>query len=96
MKSALNSGSRDAASQAQYGPKGRLIIPRRYRARLKGRQRVFVSELADGSIVIRPGRSILHLAGSLKLARPLLSPSEEMRRIHAERASRAIANLSRK
>ena len=61
--------------------KGQLTIPKRFRQRMKltGRRRVVIEQLKDGSVLIRPVRSILCLAGSLTSKRPLLSPKEERR-----------------
>lgn len=59
--------------------KGQLTIPKKFRQRLQltGRRRVTVEQLKDGTILIRPIRSILHLAGTIELKGPLLSPREE-------------------
>ena len=70
--------------------KGQVTIPKKYRQRMKltGRRTVFVEQLEDGTVVIRPARSVLNLAGSLSLKRPLLSPEEERRAVHKQIAER--------
>jgi hypothetical protein len=52
-------------------------------------QDVEVDQRPDGSVIVRPVASILDLAGSVTLHRPLLSPQEERRqaRLHMARQS---------
>ncbi len=61
--------------------KGQLTIPKRFRKRMKlsGRRRVVIEQLKDGTVVVRPVRSLMDLAGSMTPARPLLSPKAERR-----------------
>lgn len=61
--------------------KGQITIPRFFRRRmaLTGKQEVEVDQLPDGSVVVRPVASILEIAGSVVLRRPLLSSQEERR-----------------
>lgn len=73
--------------------KGQLTIPHIFRKRmaLTRKQEVEVDQLSDGSVVVRPVSSILDLAGSVTLNRPLLTPQEERRRarkIMAEQAAK--------
>jgi len=64
--------------------KGQLTIPKQFRQRMKltGRRRVVIEQLDDGTVLIRPVRSVLHLAGTLSLKRPLLPPQQERREAH--------------
>jgi AbrB family looped-hinge helix DNA binding protein len=66
--------------------KGQLTIPKSYRQRMRltGRRRVYVEQLDDGTVLIRPAKSVLHLAGTLGLKRPLLNPEEEKREMHRQ------------
>jgi bifunctional DNA-binding transcriptional regulator/antitoxin component of YhaV-PrlF toxin-antitoxin module len=72
--------------------KGQLTIPLAYRRRmnLTGRQRVHLDQLADGTVVIRPAPSILPLAGTLPLRRPLAAPERERQEVHQQRARRSL------
>jgi AbrB family looped-hinge helix DNA binding protein len=61
--------------------KGQITIPKQFRQRMKltGRRRVTVEQLRDGTIMIRPVRSILNLAGTISLKRSLLPAQQERR-----------------
>lgn len=71
--------------------KGQITIPQIFRQRmsLTGKQEVEVGQLPDGSVVVRPVSSILDLAGSVTLSRPLLSPQEERRQARQSMARQA-------
>jgi len=56
---------------------------------LTGKQEVEVDQLPDGSVIVRPVASILDLAGSITLKRPLLSPQEERRQARRGMARQA-------
>jgi len=64
--------------------KGQLTIPKQFRQRMKltGRRRVVIEQLKDGTVLIRPVRSVLHLAGTLTLKKNLLPPQQERREVH--------------
>jgi bifunctional DNA-binding transcriptional regulator/antitoxin component of YhaV-PrlF toxin-antitoxin module len=64
--------------------KGQVTVPQRFRRRMKltGRRSVVVDQLADGAIVIRPAKSILHLAGSVPTRSSKLTVEEERHAIH--------------
>jgi hypothetical protein len=64
--------------------------------KLTGRRSVIVDQLPDGSIIIKPAKSILHLAGSLKAKRSLLAPEEERREVHAAMAREIASKLRRR
>jgi bifunctional DNA-binding transcriptional regulator/antitoxin component of YhaV-PrlF toxin-antitoxin module len=75
-------------SKATISSKGQVTIPVAFRKALlptRNRQ-VSIEQLPDGTVQIRPIRSILELAGCLQTKRPLLSVREERRA-----AARAIA-----
>ena len=74
--------------KATISSKGQVTIPVAFRRRLKltRNRQVQIEQLADGTVQIRPIRSILELAGCLKTNRPMLSVREERRA-----AARAIA-----
>lgn len=57
---------------------------------LTSSQEVVVDQLADGSVIVRPVASILDLAGSVTLKRPLL-PAQEERRQARQRMARQAA-----
>lgn len=78
--------------------KGQLTIPKHFRQRMKltGRQRVILDQLADGTVVVRPARSILHLAGSVPAHVPPLSVQEERDAIHQAMAERSKGKDDRK
>jgi hypothetical protein len=61
---------------------------------LTGARVVEMEQLGDGSVVIRPVRSILDLAGQLHAAGPLLSVKKEQRRSHAAMADRSRIDQS--
>jgi len=63
--------------------KGQLTIPKKFRLRMKltGRRSVLVEQRPDGIILVRPVRSVLQLAGTLSLKRPLLTPEQERRAV---------------
>ena len=71
--------------------KGQVTIPQIFRRRmpLTGKQEVEVDQLPDGSVIVRPVASILNLAGSIALNRPLLSPREERRQARKAMAEQA-------
>jgi AbrB family looped-hinge helix DNA binding protein len=71
--------------------KGQLTIPQVFRKRmtLTRNQEVEVDQLPDGSVVVRPVASILNLAGSITLNRPLLSPQDERRQARQSMARQA-------
>ena len=64
--------------------KGQVTVPQRFRARMKltGRRSVVVDQLPDGAVVIRPAKSILHLAGSVPARHPKMTVEEERNAIH--------------
>ena len=64
--------------------KGQVTVPQRFRRRMKltGRRSVVVDQLADGAVVIRPAKSILHLAGSVRAGATKLTIEEERQAIH--------------
>ena len=64
--------------------KGQLTIPKQFRQRMKltGRRRVVIEQLKDGTVLIRPVRSVLHLAGTLNLKKNLLPPQQERREVY--------------
>lgn len=70
--------------------KGQLTIPKKFRQRMKltGRRRVIIEQLKDGSVLIRPMQSIMHLAGSIALKRPLLPPELERREFMLEQLAK--------
>lgn len=70
-------------SKATISSKGQVTIPRRFRERmsLTDQRQVEMEQLADGAVILRPIRSILHLAGQLKLNKPLLPPEQERRQV---------------
>jgi bifunctional DNA-binding transcriptional regulator/antitoxin component of YhaV-PrlF toxin-antitoxin module len=70
--------------------KGQVTVPQRFRRRMKltGRRRVVVEQRADGAVVIRPARSILHLAGSVPARNSKLTVEEERRAIHQHMVKR--------
>lgn len=55
---------------------------------LTGQRQVEMEQREDGAVIIRPIRSILHLAGCLKTGKPLLSPEAERREVHKVMAER--------
>lgn len=61
--------------------KGQVTVPKQFRQRMKltGRRAVVVDQRADGAVVIRPVRSILHLAGAFERQGKTLSTKEERR-----------------
>ena len=71
--------------------KGQLTIPQIFRKRmtLTRKQEVEVDQLPDGSVIVRPVASILDLAGSITLNRPLLSPQEERQQARQSMARQA-------
>jgi bifunctional DNA-binding transcriptional regulator/antitoxin component of YhaV-PrlF toxin-antitoxin module len=71
--------------------KGQITIPQIFRKRmpLTGKQEVEMDQLADGSVIVRPVQSILDLAGSIALGRPLLTPQEERRQARQSMARQA-------
>jgi len=71
--------------------KGQITIPQIFRKRmpLTGKQEVEVDQLPDGSVIVRPVASILDLAGSIALHRPLLSPQAERRQARLGMARQA-------
>ena len=64
--------------------KGQVTVPQRFRRRMKltGRRSVVVDQLADGAVVIRPAKSIMHLAGSVPARSVKLTVEEERNAIH--------------
>ena len=64
--------------------KGQVTVPQRFRRRMKltGRRSVIVDQLTDGAVVIRPAKSILHLAGSVPARSAKLTVDEERHAIH--------------
>ncbi|MBL4701682.1 AbrB/MazE/SpoVT family DNA-binding domain-containing protein [bacterium AH-315-I18] len=66
-------------SKATVSSKGQITIPRRFRERmsLTDQRQVEMEQLDDGAVIIRPIRSIMHLAGQIKINKPLLSVTEE-------------------
>ena len=68
-------------SKARISSKGQVTIPRRFRERMQltDQQQVEMEQLEDGAVIIRPIRSILHLAGRFKTGKPLLPPDAERR-----------------
>jgi bifunctional DNA-binding transcriptional regulator/antitoxin component of YhaV-PrlF toxin-antitoxin module len=64
--------------------KGQVTVPQRYRRRMRltGRRNVSIEQRPDGSVVIRPAKSILRLAGSVRPRVPRLSIEEERKAIH--------------
>ena len=71
--------------------KGQLTIPQAFRKRmaLTRKQEVEVDQLPDGSVIVRPVASILDLAGSITLNRPLLPPKEERQQARQSMARQA-------
>jgi bifunctional DNA-binding transcriptional regulator/antitoxin component of YhaV-PrlF toxin-antitoxin module len=71
--------------------KGQITIPQVFRQRmpLTGKQEVEVDQLSDGSVIVRPVTSILDLAGSIALKRPLLPPQKERRQARRAMAEQA-------
>ena len=71
--------------------KGQITIPQAFRQRmpLTPKQEVEVEQLPDGSVLVRPVASILALAGSVTLRRPLLAPPEERRQARLSMARQA-------
>jgi bifunctional DNA-binding transcriptional regulator/antitoxin component of YhaV-PrlF toxin-antitoxin module len=71
--------------------KGQLTIPQVFRKHmtLTRRQEVEVEQLPDGSVIVRPVASILDLAGSISLNRPLLPPQEERQQARQRMARQA-------
>jgi bifunctional DNA-binding transcriptional regulator/antitoxin component of YhaV-PrlF toxin-antitoxin module len=71
--------------------KGQLTIPQAFRKRmpLTRKQEVDIEQLEDGSVVVRPVASILELAGSVRLNRPLLTPQQERQQARHGMAHRA-------
>jgi len=65
--------------------KGQITIPQRFRERmnLSPSREVELEQLDDGSVLVRPKKSIMRLAGSLKPKGPVL-PFKEERRIARE------------
>jgi bifunctional DNA-binding transcriptional regulator/antitoxin component of YhaV-PrlF toxin-antitoxin module len=61
--------------------KGQVTVPKRFRQRMKltGKRAVTVDQRDDGSVVIRPVKSIMHLAGTFRSTGKLISPQEERR-----------------
>jgi bifunctional DNA-binding transcriptional regulator/antitoxin component of YhaV-PrlF toxin-antitoxin module len=61
--------------------KGRLAIPSEFlkQMQLTGKRQIEIKQRDDGTVVIRSVRSIMHLAGTLKLNKPLLSAEDERR-----------------
>jgi bifunctional DNA-binding transcriptional regulator/antitoxin component of YhaV-PrlF toxin-antitoxin module len=78
--------------------KGQVTVPQRFRKRMKltGRRSVIVNQLADGTVVIKPSKSILHLAGSVPGRVPPLSVKEEREAIHWAMAERNKVKDARK
>jgi len=60
--------------------------------RLTGRRSVIVDQLRDGTVVIRPTKSILHLAGSVSPRVPRLTIEGERKAIHHAMIARHGAN----
>lgn len=71
-------------NKATISSKGQVTIPRRFRERmaLTDQRQVEMEQLDDGAVIIRPIHSIMHLAGQLKLNKPLLSPEDERALAH--------------
>ncbi len=71
--------------------KGQITIPQVFRKRmaLTAQQDVEVDQLPDGSVVVRPVASILALAGTLTLKRPLLTPAAERQLARQRMAAQA-------
>jgi AbrB family looped-hinge helix DNA binding protein len=87
-----NDLSKDAAMiRTNISSKGQITIPQGFRKLmpLTGKQEVEVDQLPDGSVIVRPVPSILDLAGSVGLNRPLLSPQKERREARQAMAGRA-------
>ena len=64
--------------KALVSSKGQLTIPRAFRDRMQltHQREVEMEQLDDGSVVIRPVRSILPLAGSLQSKSPAATPRQ--------------------
>ncbi|MHB1158644.1 MAG: AbrB/MazE/SpoVT family DNA-binding domain-containing protein [Phycisphaerales bacterium] len=77
-------------SKATISSKGQVTIPRRFRERmsLTEQRQVEMEQLEDGAVILRPVRSILPLAGQLKLNKPLLPPEQERRQVRRAMAER--------
>ena len=79
--------------KAKVSSKGQITIPVRFRERmnLTPSREVELEQLEDGSVVIRPKKSIMHLAGAFRPKGKVL-PFKEERRIARE----AIADRHRR
>ena len=76
--------------QTRLSSKGQVTVPQKFRRRMKltGRRSVTVDQLPDGAVIIRPAKSILHLAGSVASRVPPLTIKEERQAAHDAMAAR--------